>query len=247
MPRFFIPPENIRDGRFFLSGSEARHAIHVLRKKSGDTLELFDGKSTSFTGRIESVTPEALNGILLETRSTAVVSGPELTLYQALLKGPKWDWLIEKVCELGVRRLVPVETARTIVKTEGRDVAGKVARWRRIALAAAKQCGRADMMVIETPQVLSDVLAVAPSGEPLRLIPWEKETSRTIRQACQGFRGQAAQVFIGPEGGWEEDEVNFARRQGCVPVSLGPTLLRAETAGIVSATLALHELREVLR
>lgn len=242
MPRFFIPPENIRDGRFLLTGSEAHHAIHVLRKKVGDVIDLFDGRDAAYQGRIESSANDALSGFLVETRSTGVVAMPWLTLYQALLKGPKWDWLIEKVCELGVHRLVPVLTARTIVQIDARETAPKADRWKRIALAASKQCGRPDVMTVDPPQSFSDALAVSSDGG-LRLIPWEKENVQTIRQACRGFQGQAARVFVGPEGGWEPGEIASAVRSGCVPVCLGPTLLRAETAGIVASALTLNELR----
>jgi 16S rRNA (uracil1498-N3)-methyltransferase len=234
--RFFIPPEQIDNDTFILTGSEARHAALVLRKKIGDTIDLFDGKDLSYTGRIRSVSADRVEGMILEKQAAVRTSGGELILYQALIKGPKWDWLVEKACEIGVHRLVPLMTARTIVKPSHEAA---FERWKRIALAAAKQCGRSDVMEIAEPEPFSKAIASLPK-DGLALIPWEKEATKTIRQALLS-PSQAIALFIGPEGGWDPQEVDLAVRHGVVAVTLGPTLLRAETAGLVAAALALAE------
>jgi len=239
MPRFLVHPEDVRGQTFALTGSEARHAALVLRKKAGDTVELFDGKDLSFTGRIHSISPERVEGVILEKQSEARPSAFELTLYQALIKGPKWDWLVEKASEIGVSRLVPLVTARTVVKPV-REAA--LERWKRIALAAAKQCGRPDVMKVTAAVHFDEALnAVSPDG--LTLIPWEKESAKSVREACRGWEGASARIFIGPEGGWESNEVDRAVRHGAIAVTLGPILLRSETAGLVAATLVLAERR----
>src|SRR5438876_10583696 len=102
MSRFFVPPEQIKNQRFVILGSEARHASVVLRKKAGDTIDIFDGKDLSYHGRIESVSPERVEGVILNEGRAASVSGIELVLCQGLIKGPKWDWLVEKACEISV-------------------------------------------------------------------------------------------------------------------------------------------------
>lgn len=237
MPRFFIPPEQIQRNLFTLTGSEAWHAARVLRMKVGDSIDLFDGKDLSYQGRIESVTTERIEGVI-ENRQ-AGPEGPklELVLGQALIKGHKWDWLLEKACEIGVAKIIPLVTARTVVKpaqSEARE------RWKRIVLAASKQCGRGEVMDIDAVSTVEDAFRQQ-SPETLSLIPWEKETTRTIRQACQGFSGSRAVLFIGPEGGWDTLEIDRAARYGIVPVRLGPTLLRSETAGLVAAALVLSE------
>src|SRR5580704_17797122 len=135
MSRFFIPLENIHNKSFSLTGSEAWHAAKVLRMKAGDSIDLFDGKNLSYQGLIESITADRVDGVIL-SQAVATPSSAKmiLILYQALIKGPKWDWLVEKACEVGVTTLVPVVTARTVVKPskpEARD------RWKRIALAAS--------------------------------------------------------------------------------------------------------------
>src|SRR5262249_34905744 len=147
--RFYIPPENIRNNHFVLQGSEARHASVVLRKQIGDTIDLFDGKDTSFTGRIESIKSEEIAGIILTEEKPQSALNVELTLYQALIRSTKWDWLIEKACEVGVSRLVPVKTVRTLVEIAGDAEKTKLERWRRIAMAASKQSGRSKTMMVD--------------------------------------------------------------------------------------------------
>jgi 16S rRNA (uracil1498-N3)-methyltransferase len=239
MPRFLVLPEQARNGRFTLTGSEARHARTVLRKKPGDEIDLFDGENTSFTGRIEQIDDFSVAGtILQETRGTSV--GFELRLCQALLKGPKWDWLLEKACEVGVCEIIPLLTKRTVIRPSDENAPGKLERWNRIALAASKQSGRSTTMKIASPAPIATVLKTLPSAG-LYLIPWEMETERSIAQACAGRSAKEAHVFVGPEGGWAPEEIDEARKAGAVPVKLGPTLLRSETAGLVAAALTLRE------
>lgn len=240
MPRFYIPPDAIRGGRFTLSGSEAHHAVHVLRKKVGDILDLFDGKDTAFKGRIDLIQTDEIEGAVLEDVKNGIFMSVELTLYQALTRGAKWDWLIEKSCEIGVTRIVPVLTERCIPKVDFMKVGQKSERWNRVAMAAAKQCGRSDVMKVEVPVLFPVVLATLHPSD-LSVVPWEKETKRSITDACKDFRGKRVNIFIGPEGGWEAKEIEQAIAHHATPVRLGPTLLRTETAGLVAATLALRE------
>jgi 16S rRNA (uracil1498-N3)-methyltransferase len=247
MPRFFIPPAAIRGKTFTLSGSEAHHALRVLRKKVGDEIDLFDGKDASYVGRIESVLGDELRGQIVG----GVAARPlpvQLTLYQGLARVPKWEWLLEKAAEVGVWRIVPVRTQRAVVKLDAAQAREKVKRWNRISLAASKQCGRADVMSVELPRTMPEALA-ALSAHDLSLIPWEKETTKSIHeallprppQAVEGERPANINIFIGPEGGWDAQEIELARERGVIPVRLGPTLLRTETAGIVAAALVLRE------
>ena len=115
MPRFYVPPEQIHHQRFTLTGSEAHHAARVLRKDVGDVIDLFDGKDLSFQGKIESITADRVEGTIVGQKRAAPTASTQLTLYQALIKGPRWDWLVEKASELGLTKLVPLTTARTVV------------------------------------------------------------------------------------------------------------------------------------
>jgi 16S rRNA (uracil1498-N3)-methyltransferase len=239
MPRFLVKSEDVRGQSFTITGTEARHAALVLRKQVGDTIELFDGKNLSYTGRIQSVSPDSVSGMILEKEANASPSKTYLSLYQALIKGPKWDWLVEKASEIGVTRLVPMVTTRTIVKPSRE---APLERWKRIALAAAKQCGRADVMEISAPTPFATAIADLPENG-LALIPWEKEAEMSIRGAMKSSP-QSIALFIGPEGGWDQTEIDLARRKAVIPVRLGPTLLRSETAGLVATTLVLAQFEE---
>src|SRR6185437_3365481 len=236
MPRFLVSPEHIQGRRFTLQGSEAHHAAGVLRKKIGDVIDLFDGRDACFRGRIDGIDAGEVRGTLLESRAGSALPAA-VTLFQALIKGPRWDWLLQKACEIGVQGIVPLVTARTVVRIGKEAVAGKLERWNRIAAEASKQCGRPALMKVEAPRLFRDALA---GGAPdrLSLIPWEKEDRLGIRQACAAFEGgHAASVYVGPEGGWDGDEIASARKARVLPVRLGPTLLRSETAGLVASTL----------
>jgi 16S rRNA (uracil1498-N3)-methyltransferase len=239
VPRFFIPPSAIRGKSFTLSGSEAHHALNVLRKKTGDEIELFDGKDAAFIGKIESISAQEIRGSILEDRPAKPLP-VQIALYQGLARGPKWEWLLEKACEVGVARIVPVFTQRSLIKLDAAQASEKVKRWSRIALAASKQCGRTDLMTVDLPIPLSTALSKLDKSA-LSLIPWEKESGKSIQQACQGYNGHMVNIFIGPEGGWDAAEIEQARRSGAIPVRLGPTLLRTETAGIVAPLLVLRE------
>ena len=257
MPRFYLPPSDLRGKTFTLSGSEAHHAIHVLRKKAGDLIDLFDGKDAAYTGRIESVSDQEIRGSILE-EFPAAASPVELTLYQALTRGSKWEWMLEKVCEVGVTRVIPVITQRTLIKLDASGAAEKLKRWNRIALAASKQSGRASLMTVETPLPLATAVSEL-DPKSLSLIPWEKEAETSIHHALSksiphpnplpsrervakpGEGWSSVNLFIGPEGGWDEQEIELAIRAGVIPVRLGPTLLRTETAGLIAATLVLRE------
>lgn len=233
--RFFVPPEQIHPPKFTLLGSEARHAALVLRKKVGEEIEIFDGKDMSYRGCIDFISPERLEGHIVHALGTRDEDSAPVSLYQALIKGPRWDWLVEKACEVGAARLIPITTARTIVKPTHK--AG-VERWERIALAASKQSGRLRPMQISAPMTYSEALATLPNAG-LALIPWEKEMKTTIREALKS--AQPVSLFIGPEGGWEAAEIEFARRRGVIPVTIGKTLLRSETAGLVALAQVLSE------
>ncbi len=243
MPRFFVPPEQIHGERFTLTGSEAHHALHVLRVQSGDRIEIFDGRDSSFVGLVDRVAEDRLEGTLKASaeRRIQTISPIRITLVQSLIKGPKWDWLVEKASEIGVTALWPLAAARSVVKGGADPEGEKQSRWARIALSASKQCGRSDILTIRTPQTLVDILGQVPDGA-LSIIAWEKEDALSIKAACRSFAGHDIFLFIGPEGGWEAHEVDLAQKAKVVPVRLGATMLRAETAGLVAATLVLGEL-----
>jgi 16S rRNA (uracil1498-N3)-methyltransferase len=167
-----------------------------------------------------------------------------LVLYQALIKGQRFDWVLEKGTEVGVSSFVPVVSSRSVVRPAEAS-ASRLERWQRIVTEAAEQSGRSRLPQVSPPVTFADALASAPG---LRLLPWEGEHDITLREALTAEGPpEAVSLFIGPEGGFPTEEVEMARQQGVRTVSLGPRILRAETAGIVAAALVLHELGEMAR
>ena len=175
---------------------------------------------------LTAVSPRAATAAVVAERPSPPEPSLELVLYQSLIRPQRFELVLEKGTELGVSRFVRLQ------------------RWRRIVTEAAEQSGRGRVPAIDPPSLFEDAVRSAPG---LLLLPWEGERSRSLRSYLRslGDRPLAASLFIGPEGGFAEDEVRLAREAGCVPISLGPRILRSETAGIVAAALVMHELGEM--
>ena len=226
MPRLFVPRTSIRDDGVEIGGEELRH-LRTLRLAPGDTLTVFDDTGTEYTVRLARIERRTARATIEHRAVVSRESPLELTLVPALLKGPRMDVVIEKATELGVRTIAPMVTARCVAAR------GHVARWRRIALAAAKQCGRTRVPAIEEPAPLAARLAADWRG--LKLIAWEETTERGWDRLPDAV--ESVVVLLGPEGGFAPDEAARARAAGFEPVSLGGRVLRAETAALVVAAL----------
>jgi 16S rRNA (uracil1498-N3)-methyltransferase len=234
MRRFYAPAENFSGQKVALGFEESKHLRDVLRLREGAEVFVFDGDGNEFRCEIESIgkreTVLIINGKVLPKSPE---SNLNLTLGVALLKGEKFELVVQKSCELGVCRIVPLETKRADVKIkDAREAEKKLERWRKIALEAAKQSGRARLMQIDPIVSFENFIASASgerilfserSGEGLAKFP-EKEIS-------------AMTAIVGAEGGWEVAEIEAAREKGFQIVTLGGRILRAETAAIVVSAL----------
>ncbi len=232
MRRFFYNPTDEADGQVSISGAEAHHLRAVLRMRLGDTAELLDGAGGALFSEIELISVDSVVFRTLRRRNEPESRSP-LTLVMAMLKGKKMDMVVQKATELGVSSFVPIITR--YCEPQGRD-SQLLDRWQRIMLEACKQCGRARLMEISAPQPLSE-LRLPP--ESRKIMPWENETACPF--AASGVEpGQPLALLIGPEGGFHPAEVEQATDWGFRTVSLGPRVLRAETAAVAAATLAQH-------
>lgn len=239
MPHFFVPPDNVRGGRFFLAPDESRHLAVVLRKRSGQEVLLFDGEGKAFRALLESVSAEKVAGkILSEERPPAAPF--RLRLFQGFPKGDKFDWVLEKMTELGAAEIVPVYTERTVARVPQEKVDARLKRWRKIVLSSAKQCGRAEVPVVQPPVTWPEAFGLV-GQDDLTLLPWEGEETRQLKQVLEGKPAKVVNVLIGPEGGLTPEEVELAKKRGAVTVSLGPAILRTETAGLFVASALLYE------
>ncbi len=246
MPQFFVAPEDIQKKAFRLTGPEAFHVTKVLRYGRGQPLELFDGKGGRFSGVIEEVLPDGtVAGKLTATLQADDERVPaRLHLFLGLLKASHWDYALEKGTELGAASFTPVLTPRTVVLLhEAERARAKLDRWARVVMAASKQCGRADLPQVREPAQFRDALAACRGKGPV-LLAWEGlkgagagQTLRPALRAADAARGAQpldAHLFIGPEGGFSEEEVELAEAEGATLFGLGPRILRAETAAVAA-------------
>lgn len=254
MPQFFVAPDDIRKKAFRIAGPEAFHAVKVLRLGAGAEVELFDGKGGRFKGVIEAVEHDgAVSGRLTETlKADDERPAARVHLYLGLLKASHWDDALDKGTQLGAASFTPILTPRTVVLLhEVERAKAKLERWGRVVMAAVKQSGRAEVPEVREPAQFRDAIrAVKDKG--LILLAWEGMKGRvagaTIRQAlrdaeaARGKAGVEVHLFIGPEGGFSEDEVKLAEAEGAVLFALGPRVLRAETAAAAALALAQYEL-----
>ena len=239
--RFYAPPGAFAEGGagVVLSEEESRHLRDVLRLRAGDEAFVFDGEGREFAcvvtdagGRREPAR--------LEVRGAVEPPSPEsplrLTLAVALLKGEKFDLVVQKATELGVARVAPVLTKRADVRPrDARDSARRVERWRRLALEAAKQSGRARVPAVSEPADLASLVGAARGSGSLRVLFAERGGEPLKTLAADGLREAVA--LVGPEGGWDDDEIELARSNGWAVVTLGGRTLRAETAAVAVCVL----------
>lgn len=238
MRRFFATPERIGETEISLDLDESRHLRDVLRLSVGDEVSVFNGVGDEYSCRIVS-TGSRKDSALLQLLNASTPPSPEsplrLTLAIALLKGEKFDLVIQKTTELGVRNIIPLITKRADVKIkDSGDALKKNERWQRIALEAAKQCGRAFVPQVSEPVTLSDLLAA--KNEGTEYIFFAEKGGGNLGKNPDLVRSDIMAI-VGPEGGWAEEEIASAISSECRIITLGGRVLRAETAGIVTVAL----------
>jgi len=248
--RFYAKPEAFAADTksVALSAEETRHARDVLRLQRGEEVYVFDGEGHEYRGVITQLNRDSVKVDVLEQVEPAhPESSLELTLGVALLKGEKFDLVVQKATELGATRLIPILTNRADVRIRSDDDAKrKLMRWQRIALEATKQCGRARLMKIDAPVALGELIERMEQEDELRLMFAEREGS-SLSEVLQDLELVPAKAIalIGPEGGWTDGEIDEASETGWRIVTLGGRTLRAETAAIVAATLLQHRLGDL--
>ena len=233
MPRFFI--DGTADGRAYITGADALHIAKALRMRPGEALTLCDGKGTDFEGVLETVTDRQVTVRITASRPSQAEPTLAVTLYQGLPKGDKMDWIVQKAVELGVTAVVPVATRRSVARLEGK-ADKKQERWQRIAAEAAGQCGRGILPAVERPLSWSQALSRL-SGEPA--LVFYEGGGRPLRELVTPSTRRLS-VFVGPEGGFDPEEIDAIRRQGGGVATLGPRILRCETAPLAALTLLMH-------
>lgn len=240
MNRFFADERGVQDGVAYLSSEDSRHALRVLRLDVGDELELVCA-SRRYVASIEEAGED---GVRVRVREELACTEPrtQVTLYQGLPKAEKMEWIVQKATELGACAVQGVAMERCVVKLSGKDAEKKAERWQKIAREAVKQCARVDVPQVRAPQKLA-ALREELSALDVLIVPWEDARDGSIRDALAPFENREALrigVLIGPEGGIAPGEAEWLRETaGGRLVTLGPRILRTETAALAALTLVM--------
>lgn len=246
MRRFFVSEELNAGKQYSITGQDAAHIGKVLRMQPGETILLVDCLGNAWQSRLIALSPQKVEVVAEDCREDSSEPPLKVILVQGLPKGDKFDLIIEKSAELGVSVIIPVRTRRTVVNLASAKAEKRLERWQRIAEEAAKQSGRAFVPRVEPLGDFARVVSDLPS-HGLALIPWEGEKQRSLKEViAQGKEPKdPITVLIGPEGGWDEEEVRLAQKRGAIPVSLGPRILRTETAGLAVLAILMYQLGDL--
>ena len=267
MHRFYITPEDWNPDSLVLGGAEAHHARDVLRLQPGGRVVVFDGRGHEVTAEIAKVSHGEI--LLRKMHEARVPPLPcQITLAQAIPKGKNMDLIVQKAVEIGAAEIAPLISERTIVHLEAKEAAQKQAKWQQVAIEATKQCGQNWLPTVQMPRKLSDFFLTVEAGvspapdfgtQPTRLPPPNRGLDLRLIGSLQSDAVHLKEVLadyerehharpvnvlmcIGPEGDFTPAELNLARSHGCRPITLGPIILRVETAAIYCLSVLSYEL-----
>lgn len=240
LPRFHLPAPSWHPAHLTLTGDEAQHCGRVMRKQPGDSIEIFDGEGRVAVCQITQVSKTEVQARILSETSTAPFAAA-IHLLPALIKGEPFEWLLEKAVELGAASVRPVLTDRCVVHLDAAQAEKKMLKWRRHMIESAKQCHTPFVPRLETPRPFASVVPALQAE--LKLMPALSEHSQTLKQVLPATPPASVAVLIGPEGDFTPEEEALAQQAGFLPITLGPLVLRAETAAIATLAVVGHELR----
>ena len=241
MPRFYIPPHAWNPDRLALDAGEAHHALDVLRLKPGDRATVFNGEGVEAEVELGEKKGSGMPLRKLTLHKTPALAC-RITLGQAVPKGKNMELILEKATELGVAAIAPLISERTIVRGTEDDHLHKRQKWQRVVVEACKQCGQNWVPTVETPRTPKAYFAALPKFD-LMLIASLQADSRPLKELLAGVRPKSVLILIGPEGDFTPAEISLAKSHGCRSLTLGPIILRTETAALYSLSVLNHELQ----
>lgn len=243
MHHFFVTPEQVKENQIWIEGSDVNHIKNVLRMKVGEELHISDGNNKKYLCEIMSIEATKICLSVKEELMCDTELPSRIYLFQGLPKSDKMELIVQKAVELGVYEIIPVATKRAVVKLDEKKATKKVERWNSIAEGGAKQSGRNRVPVVADVMSYKEAIQYAKELDVV-LIPYElAEGMEETRRIIEGIEpGQSVGIFIGPEGGFEVEEVEFAVGQGAKTVTLGKRILRTETAGLTMLSILMYHL-----
>jgi 16S rRNA (uracil1498-N3)-methyltransferase len=240
MPHFYVNPKDINNNLFIVTDEQFHYLTSVRRFNIGDEINIFDGLGNSYLAKITAINKNSLNGQIV-SKLSFVLPKIKVSLYTSIAKGERFEWLIEKTAEIGISKITPLITSRSVI-TEISD--NKFERYKKISISASSQCGRADIMEIEQPvKFMQAIDIVSKKTDTINIIAWECEQTNIIDTVLQNIHDiKNINIFIGPEGGFEKAETEYAFKNNLNAVTLGQNILRIETASIVASVLVMKNL-----
>lgn len=245
MYRFYVSADQLAEKEVFISGGDVNHIKNVLRLEVGDWIVACDGNGTDYVSRIQSICSDEVVASIEKVQPTGTELPVRITLFQGMPKKDKLELIIQKAVELGACEIVPVMTKRTVVKlSEEKKINKRLERWQSIAYAAAKQCDRGIIPTVHKPVSYEEALAMADQLD-YNVIPYELQTGmeearKIVDQAC---KQRSLGIFIGPEGGFDPEEVERAMTRNIHPMTLGKRILRTETAGMALLSILMFQMQ----
>lgn len=239
MTRLFVDEVLSDRGTLELNEEDSHYISQVLRMRTGEEITVVDGKGLEYRCSVSEIGKKKVILDVGEGRDNSSEPPFKVTLFQSVSKGERMDLTIQKATELGVYEIVPVLSERCVVKLD-KDTKGKIDRWQKIALEASRQSGRGIVPTVTSPMSFSDAIDKIKSYD-LALFPWEEETEKGLKSALREFKGERIALFVGPEGGYEQKEADDAVSKGALRVTLGPRILRTETAGAAVLAMIVYE------
>ena len=246
MDRFFVDRKNINleNNTCTIIGEDVKHISKVLRCKIGEELEVCDKENNEYICEITGISKETVELDILEKIEIKRESDLKIKLYQGLPKGPKMEMILQKLTEVGVDEIILVQTKRSVAKVDDKKEDKKFERWERIIYEAAKQSKRGKIPklrgVLSFKEALEDM-----KNNDANLCPYENERTVSIKRAIKDIDINNIGIFVGPEGGFAEEEIEKIQEIGSNVVSLGPRILRTETASVVASSIVLYELSDL--
>lgn len=237
MPKFFVPAENIQGEEVIITGEDAHHLGAVLRMQVGDAIKVSIPGKERFLVSISQIDSHKVVGKIIQRQSISQEPPIRLRLFQGLAKGEKMDWVVQKAVELGAQEVIPFTSRYCVVKLDEKKQEKKIQRLQRIAHEAAKQSQRDNLPVVQRVLKFSELLGdITSRPDHLVLVPYELEEAQGLSSlVAQDVR--EISIIIGPEGGFAIEEITELTKVGGIPITLGPRILRTETAGIVALSL----------
>lgn len=246
MNRFFVSKEDIDDYIVTIKGDDIKHIKNVLRLKENDEISVCDNNDNDYIVKLDSISNEAVKGTIVERINIIRESNINITLYQGFPKSSKMDMIIQKATELGVKKIVPVITDRTIVKIKDKKKENKkIERFKKIAIEASKQCKRGTIPEITSVMSVDMIVDEIKKNESFTIVPYEDENKLGLKNFIGEVKNKDINIIIGPEGGFTESEISKFKDINSKIISLGPRILRTETAGFTAIAIIMYELGDI--